>query len=62
MGDRMVIGFKATQDSPTMYLYSHWGGQDRYKELANALLTSSSRWEDASYATRISVSQLVGTN
>jgi hypothetical protein len=62
MGDRMVIGFKAKQDSPTMYFYSQWGGQDRYKQLANSLLTSSSRWDDDSYATRIAVSQLVGAN
>ena len=60
MGDRMVIGFKATQDAPTIYLYTQWGGEDRYKDLANVLLTSSSRWDDPSYATRIAISQVVG--
>ena len=60
MGDRMVIGFKAKQDDPTIYLYTQWGGEDRYKDLANSLLAAQSRWDDPSYATRIALTQVVG--
>lgn len=60
MGDRSVVGFRATHNSPTLYLYSHWGGRGLYFQLADALVTARPRWNDPAYATRICVSQIIG--
>lgn len=59
MGDRIVYTIK--QDSKlSINLYSHWGGYDRFTNLANALQHAQPRWSDTPYATRILVSQLIG--
>lgn len=34
-------------------LYSHWGGDSKLKNLANALKKAEPRWSDYGYATRI---------
>ena len=60
MGDRAVIGFQSEADSPVLYLYMHWSGSEQEQILKDALLRSSSRWGDNSYATRICISELVG--
>ena len=60
MGDRFVVGFRETRKSPTMYLYSHWGGSDRHRAIAEAIEAAQPRWGDAPYATRIAVSSIVG--
>ena len=61
MGDRIVYSIK--QDSKlSVNLYSHWGGYDRFAALANALHAAEPRWNDSSYATRIIVSQLIGSD
>lgn len=60
MGDRAVVGFRKSAESPTIYLYSHWGGEDQLPKLQDALLSARSRWSDPDYATRICVSQIVG--
>jgi hypothetical protein len=60
MGDRYVIGMRSNGHE-TMYLYSHWGGDEQEKDLANALLAARGRWDDPFYANRILVSQIVGT-
>jgi len=62
MGDRFVVGFRETKNSPTMYLYSHWGGDERHKTLAEAIDAARPRWGDAAYATRIAVSTIVGND
>ena len=62
MGDRAVIGFKAAKADPGIYLYSHWGGSNRLADAARALEAARPRWSDASYATRIAVSTIVGEN
>ncbi len=59
MGDRVVYTIKQDQDL-SVNLYSHWGGYDRFINLANALNAAEPRWNDGSYATRIIVSQLIG--
>ena len=61
MGDRMVIGFKAMQDAPTIYIYSQWGGNSRYAILHKIVNATRPRWDDAAYATRIAISQVVGS-
>jgi hypothetical protein len=59
MGDRMVIGFKTTQDAPTIYLYTQWGGESRYEDVQKIVAATRPRWDDPHYATRIAISQVV---
>lgn len=59
MGDRIVYTIKQEEDL-SINLYSHWGGYDRFINLARALRAAEPRWNDTSYATRIIVSQLIG--
>ncbi len=59
MGDRAVVGFKAKESSPVIYLYSHWAGSEMDALLANAIEKAESRWSDSDYATRIVISQLI---
>ena len=59
MGDRIVYSIRQDKDL-SVNLYSHWGGYDRFVNLANALRAAEPRWNDSSYATRIIVSQLIG--
>lgn len=59
MGDRAVIGFKEKRDSVPVFLYSHWGGADRYRDLQRALQAARPRWNDHTYATRIAISQII---
>jgi hypothetical protein len=59
MGDRAVIGFKADKEAIPVFLYSHWGGSDRYRDAVRAIEAARPRWNDAAYATRIGISQIV---
>jgi hypothetical protein len=59
MGDRAVIGFKADKEAIPVFLYSHWGGSDRYRDAQRALVAAEPRWNDHAYATRIGISQIV---
>lgn len=61
MGDRANFGFKANDH--TLYLYSHWGGHGMLRRLANALakVKQYGRMYDPSYATRIAISDIIGT-
>lgn len=62
MGDRNVVGFRDGANAPTLYLYSHWGGETQNTTLANALRTilEAGREDDYPYATRIAISQIIG--
>ena len=62
MGDRCVIGFKADKDATPIFLYSHWGGADQYRDVERAITAASGRADDPAYATRIAISQIVGNN
>lgn len=59
MGDRAVIGFKADKEAIPVFLYSHWGGSDRYLDAQRAIEAARPRWDDPAYATRIGISQIV---
>lgn len=59
MGDRAVIGFRANKDDVPIFLYSHWGGSDRYSDTQRAIEAARPRWDDAAYATRIAISQII---
>lgn len=58
MGARTNFELKDSKGS--VWLYSHWGGDTKAQDLADALAKAEPRWEDFSYAMRIVVSQLVG--
>lgn len=59
MGDRAVIGFKADKEATPIFLYSHWGGSDRYLDAQRAISAAQPRWNQADYATRIGISQII---
>jgi hypothetical protein len=62
MGDRAVIGFKADTEAIPVFLYSHWGGSDRYLDAQRAIEAARPRWHsltDPAYATRIGISHIV---
>ena len=61
MGDRIVYVIRQDKDL-SLNLYSHWGGYDRFAALAKALHAAEPRWNDTSYAARIIVSQLIGSD
>lgn len=61
MGARTNFQFK-TSNGDKVVLYSHWGGDTKLQDLAKALEASRGRWNDNSYAIRISMSQIVGDN
>jgi hypothetical protein len=59
MGDRAVIGFKADKEAIPVFLYTQWGGSDRYRDAMRAIEAARPRWDDPAYATRIGISQIV---
>ena len=61
MGDRIIYTIRQDKNL-SINLYSHWGGYDRFVTLAKALKAAEPRWNDTSYAARIIVSQLIGTD
>jgi hypothetical protein len=62
MGDRGVVGFAANADEATIYLYSHWGGSSLIADTQSAINAAASRWSDPEYATRIAISNIVGSD
>jgi hypothetical protein len=59
MGDRANFGF-VQPNGETIVLYGHWAGHQMLGKLADAIITARPRWQDPSYATRITISQLIG--
>jgi hypothetical protein len=60
MGAR--TNFELRDSKGSVWLYSHWGGDSKVADLQNALAKAEPRWDDFSYAMRIVVSQLIGTD
>jgi hypothetical protein len=60
MGARTTWEIRTDADSPSIYLYSHWGGDSKWADTADALRNAESRWYDASYGARIFISQIIG--
>lgn len=58
MGDRANIMIKE-EGGGEIYLYSHWGGYDLPRVLANALDRGRGRWNDEPYLSRIIFSEMV---
>jgi len=62
MGDRANVGIRGT-DGNTIFLYLHWGGEDRHGIVANALAHAMAReGDDEAYFTRIFISRVIGTD
>lgn len=59
MGDRANFGF-VQPNGNTIVLYGHWAGHQMLAKLADAVIKARPRWNDSSYATRITTGQLVG--
>lgn len=65
MGDRYTVGFTGDETNNIdrrVWLYSHWGGSDRYAEIARAIKAAHPRWQDPTYATRMAISYIVADN
>ena len=60
MGARINYVFKANMEQPYLVLYSHWGETTWHSDLAAALVSARGRWSDPSYATRITISHMIG--
>jgi hypothetical protein len=63
MGDRAVYGFKS--EGHILFLYSHEGGEGQLATMQAAIEKARPRWSrdgwvDASYATRIAISHIIG--
>ena len=58
MGARTNFELKDSKGS--VWLYSHWGGDTKAQDFADALAKAMPRWSDTTYAMRIVVSQLIG--
>lgn len=60
MGARINFVFKQYENKPNVVLYSHWGADTWEEDLACALSVAKPRWDDISYGTRITISNLIG--
>lgn len=61
MGARCTFVFKTDEDH-AVALYSHWGEDSLYSDLAAALNHARPRWQDPSYGTRMAISYLIQHN
>ena len=61
MGARCTFVFKTDEDH-AVALYSHWGEDSLYSDLAAALNHARPRWQDSSYGTRMAISYLIQHN
>lgn len=64
MGARVNFVFKTESNKPNIVLYSHWGETSWREDLANALYKAEKRLSmgDPTYALRIIISQLIGSD
>ena len=62
MGARTQWEIRTSADGPSIYLYSHWGGDSKWSDTHDAIEKARPRWNDPSYGSRIFISQIVGSN
>lgn len=58
MGAR--TNWELTLNGKSVYLYSHWGGDDKLTDTKRALEAAEPRWHDGTYALRIFISNIIG--
>lgn len=56
MSSKINFYFKRDEISPTVKLYSYWGGYYARNDLKEALNHARSRWDDPEYGTRMMIS------
>ena len=61
MGARTQWEIRTSADGPSIYLYSHWGGDSKWYDTVNAIEAARPRWDDPSYGARIFISQIIGS-
>ena len=61
MGNRTIWKI-ATSEDTAIHLYSHWGGNEKMRATAEALLRSESRGDDRTYFARIFTSWIINDN
>jgi hypothetical protein len=61
VGNRANFGF-VQPNGNTIVLYGHWAGHQMLGKLADAVIAARPRWNDPAYATRISISQIIGND
>jgi len=62
MGARTTWELRTGEDSPSIYLYSHWGGESKWETTVEAMKNCEPRWNDFSYGVRIFISSVIGDN
>ena len=60
MGARTTWAVKTEQGNAVTWLYSHWGGDSKLEDTAQALAKAEPRWSDSTYGARIFISQIIG--
>lgn len=60
MGARTTWAVKTQEGDAVVWLYSHWGGDDKLATTKNALAKAQPRWNAVSYGARIFISQVIG--
>ena len=58
MGDRANIKINTRRDGASIWLYTHWNGDELPELLQLALQKAKNRWNDPSYGARILVDQI----
>ncbi len=61
MGARTTWEIRTDSEGPSIYLYSHWGGDSKWSDTRRALEQAEPRWGDSTYGARIFISQIIGT-
>jgi hypothetical protein len=61
VGNRANFAF-VQPNGNTIVLYGHWAGGNMLSRLADAVTAAKPRWSDPAYATRIAISQMIGTD
>ena len=60
MGSR--TNFELKDEKGSVWIYSHWGGDDKSTDFAKALEHATPRWGDTPYAMRMVFSYLIKDN
>ena len=61
MGARTTWAIKTEDGDAVVWLYSHWGGDNKLADTKHALAMAEPRWDDTTYGARIFISQIIGS-
>jgi hypothetical protein len=60
MGARTTWKVVTNNSGAVTWLYSHWGGDTKFADTQRALYLAVPRWDDATYGTKIFISNIIG--